>query len=83
MAGFIRDEEAKALYEAISHLPDKQKTVVVLHYFNGFSVAEIARIIGTLEGTVKSRLHTARRRLYAELAAGQPNPKGEMGYEHG
>ncbi len=80
---FIRDEESKVLYEAIKQLPGKQKTVVVMHYFNGFTIAEIAHILGTLEGTVKSRLHMARKKLQIELTASQKNTKGEIGYEHG
>lgn len=80
---YIRDEESKALYEAINRLPSKQKTVVVLHYFNGFTVAEIAHILGTLEGTVKSRLHTARKRLQEELSFVQQQTKGEISHAHG
>ena len=54
-----------------------------MHYFNGFTIAEIAHILGTLEGTVKSRLHMARKKLQIELTASQKNTKGEIGYEHG
>lgn len=79
---FIRNEEAKLLYEAVKRLPTKQKTVVVLHYFNGFAITEIAHILGTLEGTVKSRLHMARKKLQKELTASQLDVKGEIGHEH-
>lgn len=53
----------RRLYDAISELPPKQKTAVVLYYFNGMGTKEIAEVMGCLEGTVKSRLHTARKRL--------------------
>lgn len=59
------------LYKAIKKLPVKQRTAVVLYYFNQMSAKEIAGIMGCLEGTVKSRLHTARSNLKQELEKGQ------------
>lgn len=56
------------LYEAIGNLPVKQRTAVVLYYFNQLSTKEIAGIMGCLEGTVKSRLYTARMNLRQTLA---------------
>ena len=63
----IKREEAEMISRAVAALPVKQKTVVVLYYYNGFSVAEIAGMLNCREGTVKSRLHTARRFLKGEL----------------
>ena len=51
------------LYEAIAALDTKLRTTVILFYFNDLPVRDIARITGVLEGTVKSRLHYARRKL--------------------
>lgn len=45
----------------------KQRAVVVLYYYNELSVAEIAKMLDCREGTVKSRLHTARKYLKGEL----------------
>lgn len=39
------------------------KTTVVLFYFNEMSIKEIAKITGSFEGTVKTRLFAARKRL--------------------
>ena len=66
-----RNEEARELYGAISRLPVKQRTAVILYYFEGMSTREIAEASGCLEGTVKSRLHGARRRLKEELYGGR------------
>lgn len=63
----IKQEEAEMISRAVAALPVKQKTVVVLYYYNEFSVAEIAGMLNCREGTVKSRLHTARRFLKGEL----------------
>ena len=59
----IHREEQKALYDQIGRLELKQKTTVVLYYFNQLSTREISRIMGCREGTVKSRLYTARKNL--------------------
>lgn len=57
------------LRQALDALPEKWRLPLTLHYLEGFSVAEIARITHTAEGTVKSRLHKARAMLKAEWEA--------------
>ena len=64
----IKNWEAGEIYKAVKNLPVKQRTVVVLYYYNQMSTKEIARIMNCLEGTVKSRLHTARAGLKQVLA---------------
>lgn len=59
----IEKEESKDLMEAVKHLKTKQKITILLYYYNNFSVSEIAGIMGCFEGTVKSRLHAARKNL--------------------
>lgn len=59
----IKDSQNLELYQAIKKLPVKQRTVVVLYYFNEMSTKEIANVMGCLDGTVKSRLYTARNNL--------------------
>lgn len=59
----IGREEAAQIMAAINRLPLKQKTVIILYYYNDFSVAEIAEVTGALPATVKSRLYLARRSL--------------------
>ena len=46
--------------EAVLALPARYRIPVHLYYYEGYSVAEIAKIIGKSEGTVKSRLSRAR-----------------------
>ena len=52
---------------AIDTLPDKQRIVVVMHYFEQRSCEEIAEILKCSVGTVWSRLHYACRKLRGEL----------------
>ncbi len=56
-------EENREVYAAVLALPQKYRTVIHLHYYEGFSVAEIAAHLGCAEGTVKAQLHRARARL--------------------
>lgn len=55
------------LHEAVQSLPLKLKIVVVLYYFNGYSSKEISRLLKIPEGTVKSRLFSARENLKRRL----------------
>ena len=55
--------------EALAALPPKLRLPVVLHYIEGFSLEEIARMTHAPVGTVKYRLHAARKRLRLELEA--------------
>lgn len=52
-----------SLYEAVARLPEKLRVAVILFYFEDMDVAAAARAMGVPEGTVKSRLHKARKRL--------------------
>lgn len=56
-------EKARNLMEEVNHLGRKQKTTILLYYYNNFSVSEIATIMNCFEGTVKSRLYVARKKL--------------------
>ncbi len=57
-----------ALREAVSALPEKLKAAVVLHYLEGASEEETARILRIPKGTVKSRLSRARMLLQKALS---------------
>jgi len=58
----IMEKELQSiLMEAVNSLDVKLRTVIVLYYYQELSVKEIADLSGSLEGTVKSRLHTARK----------------------
>ena len=59
----IQLEEAERLKAAIKALPIRHRSVVVLFYYNQLEIKEIAGMLGIMEGTVKSRLHTARKRM--------------------
>jgi RNA polymerase sigma-70 factor (ECF subfamily) len=62
-----RNERDAALWQAINALDEKHRLPLVLHYYHERPTAEIAQILALSEGTVHSRLHTARQRLRAHL----------------
>lgn len=59
--------ENTALAEAVNRLPAVFKEVVLLHYYQGYGVAEISMMLDISEGTVSSRLSRARSRLQNDL----------------
>lgn len=63
----VQAERRQELLAAVNRLDIKHRTVVILYYYNEMSVQEIAAATGTLVGTVKSRLFTARRLLRRRL----------------
>lgn len=70
--GAVADRER--LERGFARLKPEQRAVVVLHHYNGFSAAEIARLLGIPEGTARSRLHYATEALRAALDADARQP---------
>src|SRR3989339_1265206 len=62
-ANLLDDEISKA----ISELPEDFRTVVILSDIEGFTYEEIADFVDIPVGTVRSRLHRARKMLYVQL----------------
>jgi len=59
---------SERLRQALAELPERRRVAVVLFDVEGYSHAEIAGILGIPEGTVRSEVFHARRRLRALLA---------------
>src|SRR5258708_1731329 len=80
LAELISRERAQRLWEAIARLKDLDREALLAFYIHGQSLVEIAGQLDVPLGTIKRRLHTARKRLKAELEAGcrrgRPRPHG-------
>ncbi len=63
----IRHEENDIVWKAIQSLGEKHRVPVILRYYEDLPVAEIAQMLRISEGTVHSRLNTARERLRKTL----------------
>jgi RNA polymerase sigma-70 factor, ECF subfamily len=63
----VTRERIVQLWQAIDALPDKLRVVTILAGIEGHDMREVAVLLGLPEGTVKSRLFLARRRLKEQL----------------
>jgi len=70
----IRTEGEAAVRQAVDALGEKHRLPVILRYYHACSVAEIAQILKINEGTVCSRLSTARDQLRVRLRPRQDQP---------
>jgi RNA polymerase sigma-70 factor (ECF subfamily) len=65
----MRREEAEAFFALLEQLPLPQRSALLLHVVEDFSLEEIAAIGDVPVGTVKSRLHHAKRALRQKIGA--------------
>lgn len=64
------EEDAAAVHAALDQLDLRHREVLVLHFLEDFSVAEIAAVVGCPEGTVKSRMYHAKKAMKELLLRG-------------
>ncbi len=60
-------EEKTDLYDALDLLPPMYKTVVILQYFHGMKIKDIAEVMNIPQGSVKAYLHRAKELLRRQL----------------
>ena len=60
-------EDAELVHRGLERISLPHREVLTLHFLEDFSIEEIAGIVGISAGTVKSRLHYAKRALRAVL----------------
>ena len=63
----FRDDRDRELYAAIMALDVKYRAVIVLYYYEGYSIRETARLLGVPPATVGTRLARAREQLRLTL----------------
>lgn len=63
----LQSEQGSEIWDALRQLDERHRLVVVLRYFHELPTAEIAAVLSISEGTVHSRLHTAREKLRTVL----------------
>lgn len=72
--GLELSDKNRLIFAALSQLPSELRAPLVLYHFDDCSYREIADLLGTHEGRVKSRIFEARKRMRALLQ--------RSGYEH-
>lgn len=60
---YFDDDSKLFIWEEITKIPDKYKTVIYLHYYEGYNSEEIGNILGIKSSTVRTQLSTARQLL--------------------
>ena len=72
-----RVDDRDAVWRALQVLPPRQRAVIVLRYYEDLTEAEIAMVMGTTTGTVKSQASRAMRRLADLLAPAEAVRRAE------
>ena len=66
---YSRSQLDQSVREALDLLPDAYREVLVLHYFGGMTIRDIARAIGVSPGAIGMRLSRARAQMKEEMMA--------------
>lgn len=66
-AAAFEDPADGRLFAAVMELPERYRSVIHLFYYEDYSVREIAEILHSREGTVKSQLNRGRALLKTKL----------------
>lgn len=61
--GAVRNEVDRELWQALEALDEKHRLPIILHYVHELSLVEIAQSLDIPQGTARSRLHYARKKL--------------------
>lgn len=66
----IEDEENKEIVALVLELPIKYRSVIYLYYFENYSTAEVANILGRNEATIRTQLKRARELIKNKMIGG-------------
>jgi RNA polymerase sigma-70 factor (ECF subfamily) len=66
-------EDAEAVHAALDLLPEDHREVLLLRFIEQMSYQDIARVVGCPVGTVRSRIHHAKRALRRALETRSPH----------
>lgn len=61
------DDEKSEIGLVIDTLPEELKDVIILKYFHGYKIDEVAEVLGISISTVKNRMHKALKILRVEI----------------
>jgi RNA polymerase sigma-70 factor (ECF subfamily) len=62
-SGLAEEQRRRMLWKALETLPEKERLAVILRDINGFDTAEVAKMLGSSETTVRSQVSRARVRM--------------------
>ncbi len=68
-----------AVRDLVERLPDRLRAPALLHYYADLPVEQVARLLHRPQGTIRRRLHEARRALAGDLVEGKVTAGGQGG----
>lgn len=71
-AEWDREVEWASVEQALTRMPVVERDVLVLFHLQELSLRDLAQVLDVPEGTVKSRLHRARKQMRALMTEGKP-----------
>lgn len=74
---FESRETTELMTRAVADLPERQRLIFTLRFFQDSALAEIAQILGISEGTVKAGMHFALKKIKAALKK-EAGPRGGL-----
>ena len=66
----FENEDEKGLISEVLKLPQNYKTVVYLHYYQGYKISEISKLLDKNESTIKTWMSRARKILEENIKGG-------------
>jgi RNA polymerase sigma-70 factor (ECF subfamily) len=66
----VRSDIANTVRGVVEELPANERQAIELAYFGGYTYRETAALLGEPEGTIKSRIKSALRRMQTNLTSG-------------
>lgn len=67
---YQQKQETDGIYEALAVLEEREKSIIILYYFEGFKIREIAKILEMNTNTVKSVLYRSLKKLKLKMREG-------------
>lgn len=64
------DSEELGIMDELNKLPEEERNIIYLFYYEGYTISEIAKILGKKQNTVNSKLQRARKKLQSLLKKG-------------
>ena len=66
---YLKNEQKKVLWQALNTLSPRDRELIILHYFSGLSLKEIAPLVGKSYDSVRQRMVRLRNQLRPEMEA--------------
>ena len=70
-------EEKETLYDYLNLLPEFQRETIILYFYQGLKLKDIAKIMNTTESTTKSRMYQGLRKLRKMYEENQSNAEND------